>query len=130
MRLVLWPLFAALLAPAAVAAPAETCTSYLSAQREKMVAAALACEGTVSEKQSIQGQAAGARAGRKPYAFDECSQPIQANGTAQLFRDCVRAHICAAQTYTCALAHSNDHSNVKECGQATTACQVTDPIPQ
>jgi hypothetical protein len=111
-------------------AEGETCTSYLTAQREKMVAAALACEGTPSQIQSIRQQAEAERDGQKLLTFAECSRPLSIARSGDLFPECVRTHLCAAQTYTCALGRSTPRSTVLECGQATTACKLTDPIPQ
>ena len=108
----------------------ETCTSYLTAQREKMVAAALACEGTPSQKQSIRQQADAEREGQKLLTYAECSRPLSVARSGDLYPECVRAHLCAAQTYTCAIGRSTAKSSVQECGQATTACKVTDPIPE
>ena len=118
---------AALVTARAVAAP-ETCTSYLTAQRDKMVAAALACGG--GDPATIRSRAEAARAGEKLITFAECSRPVSVAGTEDLFHECVRTHLCAAQSYTCALGRATEHSSVKECGQATDTCKLTDPIPQ
>jgi hypothetical protein len=112
------------------AAAAETCTSYLTSQREKMLQAALACEGTAGEMQSARPQVEAERDGQKLMTFAECSRPVSVAGDKDPFSECVRTHLCAAQTYSCAIAHSNARSSVRECGQATTACKITDPIPQ
>jgi hypothetical protein len=110
-------------------AAAETCTSYLTAQREKMLVAAMACEGTPTQQQSVRPQVARERNGDKVMSFGECSEPLSVAKSDDIFRGCVRTHLCAAQTYTCAISSTTAHSTVKECGQAMTACQVTDPIP-
>jgi hypothetical protein len=124
-------IFAApVLAAMGAAAPAETCTSYLTAQREKMLEAAMACEGTPTQVQSARSQADAERQGQKLMPFAQCSQPISINKSDDLFRECVRTHLCAAQTYSCAIGHTTARSTVQECGQATTTCKVTDPIPQ
>lgn len=112
------------------AATPETCTSYLTKQREKILEAALACEGTASEMQSARLQVGAERDGQKLMTYAECSRPVSAVGQAGLFRECMRAHLCAAQTYSCAIGRTDAHSSVKECGEATTACKITDPIPQ
>ena len=122
-------LSAVFIAPCA-AVPAETCTSYLTAQREKMLEAAMACEGTPTQVQSARSQADAERQGQKLMPFGQCSQPISVNKSDDLFRECVRTHLCAAQTYSCAIGHTTARSTVQECGQATTTCKVTDPIPQ
>ena len=109
---------------------AETCTSYLTSQREKMLESALACEGTAGEVQSARPQVEAERDGQKLMTFAECSRPVSVAGGKDLFGECVRTHLCAAQTYSCAIGRSNAHSTVQECGQATTACKITDPIPQ
>lgn len=109
---------------------AETCTSYLKAQREKMIEAALACEGTPSQKQSVRSQAQAERDGDKLMTFSDCSRPLSVERSGDLFGECVRTHLCAAQTYACAIARTNEHSTVKQCGEATTTCKITDPIPQ
>ena len=111
------------------AAP-ETCTSYLTGQREKMIQAALACEGTLEQQKSVRSQADAERNGDKLMTFGDCSRPLTVTKTTDLFSECVRTHLCAAQTYACAIARTNAHSSVKECGQATDACRITDPIPQ
>ena len=116
--------------PNGPAGAAETCTSYLSGQREKMLAAALACEGTAGEMLSARPQVEAERDGQKLLTFAECNRPVSVAGEEDLFRECVRTHLCAAQTYSCAIARTNAHSTVQECGQATTACKATDPIPQ
>ena len=110
-------------------AASETCTSYLTAQREKMLAAAMACEGTPTQQQSVRPQAERERNGDKVMSFSECSEPLSIAKADDIFRGCVRTHLCAAQTYTCAINNSTARSTIKECGQAMTACQVTDPIP-
>jgi hypothetical protein len=127
MRLVA---FVVVLALPFEAMAAETCTSYLTAQREKMIEAALACEGTASQKQSVRSQAEAARNGEKLMTFDDCSRPLAMRRSADLFDACVRTHLCAAQTYACAIARTNAQSSIKECGAATSACKITDPIPQ
>jgi hypothetical protein len=114
---------------AGTAAP-ETCTSYLTAQREKMIAAALACEATPEQQRSVRSQAEAERNGEKLMTFNDCSRPVNVVKPEDLFRECVRTHLCAAQTYACAIARTNAHSTVKECGAATTACKISDPIPQ
>jgi hypothetical protein len=111
-------------------AEGETCTSYLSGQREKMMQAALACEGTLGQKQSARSQVEAERNGDKLMTFGDCSRPLSIVKSADLFGECVRTHLCAAQTYACAIARTTARSTVQECGQATTACKVTDPIPQ
>ncbi|MBI1212084.1 MAG: hypothetical protein GC190_11520 [Alphaproteobacteria bacterium] len=111
-------------------AGSETCTSYLTGQREKMIEAALACEGTPSQTQMVRGQADAERNGEKLLTFSECSRPLSVVKSTDLFSECVRTHLCAAQTYACAIARTNVHSTVKECGNATQTCKVTDPIPQ
>jgi hypothetical protein len=115
---------------AATAAAPETCTSYLTAQREKMIAAALACEGTPTQQRSVRSQAEAERNGDKLLTFNDCSRPLNVVKPEDVFRECVRTHLCAAQTYACAIARTNARSTVKECGAATTACKLTDPIPQ
>lgn len=114
----------------ALAAAPETCTSYLSGQREKMIQAALACEGTPTQKQSVRSQAEAERNGDKLMTFDDCSRPLSVRKTDDIFKECVRTHLCAAQTYACAIGRTNVHSTVKECGSATEVCKLTDPIPQ
>ena len=109
---------------------AETCTSYLTSQREKMLQSALTCEGTAGETQSARPQVEAERDGQKLMTFAECSRPVSVAGGKDLFLECVRTHLCAAQTYSCAISRTNAHSTVQECGQATTACKITDPIPQ
>ena len=116
--------------PVAANAASETCTSYLAGQRDKMAAAVTACEGTPSQQQSVRLQAEKARNGDKAMSFEECSRPLSVAKADDVFRECVRAHLCAAQTYTCAINRTTVRSTVPECGQATTACKVTDPIPQ
>ena len=111
-------------------AEGETCTSYLTGQREKMIAAALACEGTLAQKQSVRSQADAERDGEKLLTFAECSRPLSVARSGDLFPECVRTHLCAAQTYSCAIARTTARSSVPECGAATRACKVTDPIPQ
>lgn len=111
-------------------AAGETCTSYLTAQREKMIEAALACEGTPAQRSSVRPKAEAGRKGDKVMSFEECSQPLSVAKGDDLFKECVRTHICAAQAYTCAIKATTAHSTVAQCGQATTICKVTDPIPQ
>jgi len=111
-------------------AAAETCTSYLTSQREKMLQSALACEGTTGEMQSARPQVEAERDGQKLMTFAECSRPVSVAGGKDLFGECVRTHLCAAQAYSCAIHRTTAQSSVKECGQATTTCKVTDPIPQ
>ena len=127
-RLCLVALSSLLIGGQAVAA-GETCTSYLTAQREKMLAAATACEGTPTQQQSVRPQAERERNGDKVMSFAECSEPVAVAKADDIFRGCVRTHLCAAQTYTCAINSTTAHSTIKECGKAMTACQVTDPIP-
>ena len=119
-----------LILPAQAVAAGETCTSYLTAQREKMIQAALACEGTPSQIQSARSQAEAERNGEKLMTFGDCSRPLSVSKSADLFGECVRTHLCAAQTYACSIARTSERSTVKECGAATTACKITDPIPQ
>lgn len=109
---------------------AETCTSYLTAQREKMIDAALACEGTATQKKSVRSQALAARNGDKLMTFDDCNRPLSVDRSGDVFDECVRTHLCAAQTYACAIARTNARSTVKQCGEATSTCKITDPIPQ
>ena len=123
-------IFFIVLSGQALAAAPETCTSYLTGQREKMIQAALACEGTLEQQKSVRSQAEAERNGEKLMTFGDCSRPLSVTKSADLFGECVRTHLCAAQTYACAIARSNAHSSVKECGQATDACRITDPIPQ
>jgi hypothetical protein len=111
-------------------AEGETCTSYLTGQREKMIVAALACEGTLGQKQSVRSQAEAEREGQKLLTYAECSKPVAVQRAGDLFPECVRTHLCAAQTYTCALSRTTAKSSVPECGAAMTACKITDPIPQ
>ena len=127
MRFVAWILVLALPCEAMAA---ETCTSYLTAQREKMIEAAIACEGTASQKQSVRSQALAERNGDKLMTFDDCSRPLALKKSGDLFGECVRTHLCAAQTYACAIARTTAHSSIKECGEATSTCKITDPIPQ
>ena len=129
MRLAALVLVLASVLPGAATA-AETCTSYLTAQREKMLEAALACEGTPTQKQSVRSQAQAERDGDKLMTYDDCSRPLEVNRSGDVFGECVRTHLCAAQTYACAIARTNARSTVKECGEATTTCKITDPIPQ
>ena len=109
---------------------AETCTSYLTAQREKMIQAAIACEGTPTQTKSVRSQAEAERNGEKLMTFGDCSRPLSISKSADVFGECVRTHLCAAQTYACAIARTTERSTVPECGAATTACKITDPIPQ
>ena len=130
MRAVVVALGLLMIVPGQTLAAPETCTSYLTGQREKMIEAAIACEGTATQKQSVRSQAEAERNGDKLMTFGDCSRPLSVAKTTDLFGECVRTHLCAAQTYACAIARTNAASTVKECGAATTACKITDPIPQ
>ena len=113
-----------------VAQAAETCTSYLTIQREKMLEAALACQGTLDDAHGVRSQVEAERSGQKLFSYPECNRPVSAAGQKDLFQECVRTHLCAAQTYACAVRRTTERSSVQECGQATTVCKLSDPIPQ
>ena len=113
-----------------IAQAAETCTSYLTAQREKMFEAALACQGSLDDAHGVRSQVEAERSGQKLFTYPECSKPVSAVGQKDLFQECVRTHLCAAQTYACAIRRTTEPSSVQQCGQATIVCKLSDPIPQ
>src|SRR4051812_10384121 len=65
MRCICLVALSCLAAGGQVLAAGETCTSYLTTQREKMLVAAMACEGTPTQQQSVRPQAERERNGDK-----------------------------------------------------------------